>query len=201
MSEPKRVIALVGSYRKGGMVDQAVDAMLDAARESGAVAAKHFLLDKQIEFCTNCRHCTQTPGTEPGVCPTEDDMRPLLDEIAAHDAVILASPMNFGSVTAVTKRFIERLVCYAYWPWGTGAPKVRTKIKNKRAVVVATCAAPAFMARPFNKMVPLMKSALGLLGADKPAVLFIGLASMHERQPLSNRVQRRAQKLGRWLAS
>jgi multimeric flavodoxin WrbA len=50
-------------------------------------------------------------------------MGAILDEIAASDAVVLASPMNFWTVTALMKRFIERLVCFAYWPWGMGARK------------------------------------------------------------------------------
>jgi multimeric flavodoxin WrbA len=51
-------------------------------------------------------------------------------------AVMLGSPMNFWTVTALMKRFIERLVCYAYWPWGIVAPQTRKGPRDKRAVVV-----------------------------------------------------------------
>ena len=30
---------------------------------------------------------------------------------------------NFFNVTAVTRRFIERLICYACWPWGKKDPQ------------------------------------------------------------------------------
>ncbi|WP_244191177.1 hypothetical protein [Prosthecochloris sp. ZM] len=36
MSDTPEIIALVGSYRKGGMNDQIVDAILAGARERGA---------------------------------------------------------------------------------------------------------------------------------------------------------------------
>ena len=37
----------------------------------------------------------------------QDDMGKILDAIREADTIILASPMNAGQVTAVTKRFIE----------------------------------------------------------------------------------------------
>ena len=40
----------------------------------------------------------------------------LLNELERSDAIVLASPMNFWTVTAVMKRFIERLLGSA-WPW------------------------------------------------------------------------------------
>jgi multimeric flavodoxin WrbA len=114
----KRVTAIVGTYRKGGIVDSAVDEILTAAGEEGAETAKIYLVDRYIEFCRNCRACSQQEGHKRGECPIADDMSAILDEIDRSDAVVLASPVNFGTVTAVMKRFIERLVCYAWWPWG-----------------------------------------------------------------------------------
>ena len=92
-------------------------------------------------------------------------MNGLLDEIERSDAIVLASPMNFWTVTAVMKRFIERLVCFAYWPWGTAGPKMRNKPKTKRAVVVVSSACPSLLARLMTRMVGLMKSCAKLLGA------------------------------------
>lgn len=54
-----KVLAIVGSYRKGGIIDTATDEILASAREEGAEAEKIYLIDKHIEFCTNCRSCTQ----------------------------------------------------------------------------------------------------------------------------------------------
>jgi multimeric flavodoxin WrbA len=56
------ITAIVGSYRKGGTVDTVIDAILSAAREAGAETSKVYLIDKHIEFCTNCRACTQPEG-------------------------------------------------------------------------------------------------------------------------------------------
>ena len=200
MQRPARITAIVGTYRKGGVIDSAVDEVLGAAAAAGAQTTKFYLVDEHIEFCTNCRSCTQQAGEEFGRCVIDDRMRPILDEIERSDAIILASPMNFGTVTAVMKRFIERLVCCAYWPWGKLAPRSRKRERTKRAVVVASSAAPAILARLFTSMVGLLKQAARLLGAKRVDVLFIGLAALEERPDVGDKARRKVQRLGRKLA-
>jgi multimeric flavodoxin WrbA len=200
LSNRKTVTAIVGTYRKGGVVDRVVDEVLAGAREHGATTDKIYLIDKHIEFCMNCRACTQEPGQRRGQCTIADDMSGLLDVIERSDAIVLASPMNFWTVTAVMKGFIERLVCFAWWPWGMSAPKERSKRKDKRAVIVASSASPAILARLMTRMVGLMKSAAGLLGARTIGVLFIGLAAARPDQPIGKRATRKARRLGCKLA-
>jgi len=200
MNQLVRVTAILGTYRKGGVIDAAVDDILLGAEEAGAETAKIYLLDKRIEFCTNCRACTQQEGQTPGQCTIDDDMRAILDEIERSDAIVLASPMNFWTVTALMKRFIERLVCFAFWPWGSHAPKIRSSEKTKRAVVVASSAAPAILARLMTRMVGLLKSCARLLGAKKVRVLFIGLAAGEQRADIGRRARSKARRLGKELA-
>jgi multimeric flavodoxin WrbA len=199
MNDPMRVTAIVGSYRKGGVIDTAVDEILASARQEGAEATKIYLIDAHIEFCTNCRACTQQEGRQRGLCCLTDDMSVVLDQIERSDALVLASPMNFGTVTAVMKRFLERLVCFAYWPWGTSAPKVRNDRKDKYAVVVASSASPAFLARLLTPMVSLLKKGARLLGAKRIDVLFIGFAAGQQRPTLGERTQKKARRLGKKL--
>jgi len=200
MEERVRITAIIGSYRKGGIIDQTVDEMLAAAREAGAETTKIYLVDTRIEFCTNCRLCAQQDGAARGVCPIADQMGDVLDQVEASDAIILASPTNFATVTALMKRFIERLVCYAYWPWGAAAPKARARHLPRRAVLVASSAAPALFARLGTSIVKLLKQAAGLLGAKTVGVLFIGLAARQSRQDPGERVRKKARLLGKKLA-
>ncbi|MFA5529870.1 MAG: flavodoxin family protein [Thiohalomonadaceae bacterium] len=196
-----KITAIVGSYRKGGTSDQAVDAILAAARDAGAEIHKIYLIDQRIAFCANCRECMQEPGPERGQCPIRDDVPGILDAIDVSDAVVLASPVNFGTVTAIMKQFIERLGAYAWWPWGTPAPRPRKPHKEKRAVVVASSAAPAFMARYSTSVVGLLKKAAAVMGAKTVGVLFIGLAARYPGQPLDENTLRRARRLGKKLVS
>lgn len=200
MTDRVKVTAIVGTYRKGGVIDAAVDEILNAAQEAGAEVNKIYLIDKHIEFCRNCRKCTQQPGVTRGECQIVDDMNAILHEIDRSDSIVLASPMNFWTVTAVTKRFVERLVCFAYWPWGTAAPKMRNKQKQKRAVLVASSASPSLLARLMTRMVGLLKSSAGLLGAKTVGVLFIGLAASEPDQDIGDRAREKARRLGKKLA-
>ena len=126
-------------------------------------------------------------------------MAVILDSIDEANGIVLASPMNFGTVTAVMKRFIERLVCYGYWPWGVNAPQARTRVQGKRAILVASSAAPALVARLSSQIIKIMKSAAALLGAKPVGVVFIGLAAQQQKQDIGERKRRQARELGRVL--
>ena len=143
------MVGLVGSYRKDSTVDRAVSAVLAAAVEAGATTEKIYLVDEQIEFCRNCRHCMQEPGEERGQCVMEDAVPRLLEKLEAADGLVLGAPTNFGDVTAITRRFLERTVCYAFWPWEKAAPRLRRSTITRRAVLVTSSAAPAILGRPF----------------------------------------------------
>jgi multimeric flavodoxin WrbA len=196
-----RVTALVGSYRKGGVIDRAVDEILSAAEEAGAETTRIYLRDRHIEFCRNCRTCTQEEGARRGACPVGDDMTAILDRIERSHALVLASPVNFGTVTAVMKRFIERLVCFVYWPWGTKIPKVRTRTLNRRAVLVVSSAAPAVLVRLRTGITGLLKEAAAILGARTVGTLYMGMVAGGPEQGISGRIARKARCLGKRLAS
>ncbi len=90
----KRILGIVGSYRKNGVIDSLVTEVLSAAHKQGALTEKIYLLDKHIEFCTNCRTCTQKPGTERGLCAHRDDMAEILDRYNMSDGIVIGAPMN-----------------------------------------------------------------------------------------------------------
>lgn len=190
------VTAIMGSYRRGGTLDTAVDEALAAAAERGATVHKITLLDEPLEFCTNCRSCCQRPGSERGECVLDDRLNEILDQLDASEAIVLASPMNFWTVTALMKRFMERLLGYGYWPWGQWAPVNRLDQPSKRALVIVTSAAPRLVARWATNMVKLMRSVARLLGAREIETLVFGLVRQHADSTLSDGARRRARAAG-----
>jgi NAD(P)H-dependent FMN reductase len=197
----RKVVAIVGSYRRGGMVDQAVAEVLRGAEASGARTNTVYLIDRHIEFCRNCRACTQTPGPVRGRCVQEDDFEGLLAEIDAADALVVGAPVNFYNVTAVTRRFLERLIGGAYWPWGRPGPKLRVRRPAKPAVVVTSSAMPAAMGRIFTGAVRALKLLCRSVGAKPIGTLFVGMAAADRtpRLPVTHRT--RARRLGARLAN
>jgi multimeric flavodoxin WrbA len=197
----RKVVAVVGTYRPGHIVDCTVDAVLEGAREAGAQVSKIDLLDRHIEFCTNCRDCAQQPGSPRGRCHIKDDMAAILDEIDAADAIVLASPMNFGTVTAVMKRFMERLMVYGHWPWEQMAPKGRIEKPSKKALVVTASAMPAVVGRFKTAILPVMKHATRVVGARSTSTLYFGMACTSRDQRLTPDQKAKAAAAGRKLAA
>jgi multimeric flavodoxin WrbA len=185
---PKTIIAIVGSYRKGGVTDTAVDEILRAAQASGAQTSKIYLIDKHIEFCTNCRSCMQQPGLKRGVCRQNDDMTAILDQLDSADALVIASPINFYNVTAVTRKFMERLVVYCYWPWGKNSPKFRVTDSGKKTVLVTSSAAPSFIGRLFfRQALGALKAISQCFGAQVVTRLYLGLVAQQPNATLNKK--------------
>ncbi len=195
-----KVVAIVGSYVRGGTADSAIDAILAGAREKGAQTHTIYLVDRHLDYCKNCRKCTQKPGVERGQCEQRDDLESILAEIEASDAIVLGSPVNYGGVTAVFRTFLERLIGYSYWPWGQPSPKARVKRASRRAVLVATSGMPGFLIPIFTGVSGTLHRAAQMLGAKTVGSMWIGLSAMEPLHPLSARTRERARRLGWKLA-
>jgi len=195
-----KIVAIVGSYRRGGTTDSAVDAVLDGARKGGAEISKIYLIDRHIEFCDNCRHCTQQDGLQRGSCPKEDDVDWILRQTEEADGLVLGAPVNFFNTTAIFRQFLERLVGYVYWPWGSKlGPVLRDKRRMKRAVLISSAAMPSFLI-PFTTGAPrALRVAARMMGARPIGTLWIGQAAVEEHQTLTAGTRARAARLGRKL--
>ena len=188
------------SYRNGGTIDSAVKAILEGAREKGAETRTIYLTGQHLEFCANCRECTQKPGPERGKCAQQDNLEPMLAEIEAADAVALGSPVNYYNVTAIFRGFLERLLGYAYWPWGQNAPRPRNKLQPRKAVLVASGGMPGFCIPLFTGAAKALRLTAKMLGARPVGSLWIGLVAGEPHHPLSARTLERARRMGWKLA-
>jgi multimeric flavodoxin WrbA len=195
----KKVVAILGTYRRGETIETAVDAMLEGARSKGATTHAIRLIDRRIEFCSNCRQCTQTAGPARGKCRQEDDLESIVAEIEAADAVVLATPVNCGNATALFRRFMERLIGNTYWPWGQPAPRARSRVHTLKAALVASSAMPGMMIPLLTGTGTALRTSARLLGAKPVASLWIGLAAGEPHHELSARTLSRARRIGMGL--
>jgi multimeric flavodoxin WrbA len=174
MAENPQAVAISGSYRKGGTVDSVVSEILEGLRAQAVDCQTVYLRDCHIEFCTNCRNCLQVPGTARGNCLFRDDMNRILDLVEAADYLILGAPTNAGNANALTRKFIERCVCFTYWPWGSRAPVARNQAKTKKSILVSASGAPLLIGKYFNGTLKALNQISELLGARPVGDVWVG---------------------------
>jgi multimeric flavodoxin WrbA len=120
------VIGINGSPRKQWNTATLVAKALEGAAAQGAQTELVHLYDLDFKGCTSCFACKTRGGKSYGRCAMQDGLSSLLDRIATADALVIGSPVYFGSATGETRSFMERLL-FPYLtytvPYGTLFPK------------------------------------------------------------------------------
>jgi len=101
----KQIMIALGSPRKNGNCAVLAEQAAAGVRVCGAKAELIFLHEMKIEPCNACDAC-QT-GTEAD-CVLDDDLTALLPRLRQVDALIIASPVYWFTISAQTKLFIDR---------------------------------------------------------------------------------------------
>lgn len=101
----KRMLAILGSPNKKGVVAKMLDCAIDAAEAAGWEVDKIDLYEKQIAFCGGCRVCLDTRE-----CVRKDDIQQIAELLRKCDAVVLAAPVYWANVPAVVKNMFDRLL-------------------------------------------------------------------------------------------
>jgi len=121
-----QVIGINGSPRKQWNTATLVAKALEGAAAQGAQTELVHLYDLDFKGCTSCFACKTRGGKSYGRCAMKDGLTPLLESIATADALVVGSPIYFGSVTGEMRSFIERLL-FPYLtytvPYGSLFPK------------------------------------------------------------------------------
>lgn len=120
------VIGINGSPRKKCNTATLVIKALEGAAAQGATTELIHLYDVDFKGCKSCFACKMRGGKSYGKCVLNDELAPVLEKIAAADAIVIGSPIYFGTVTGETHSFLERLLFpYATYtvPFGTLFPR------------------------------------------------------------------------------
>ena len=126
-----KAIAIVGSPRQNGNTEILSRHALKAIEEEGVDTELIRLADLDIKPCTACMVCKSEES-----CPIDDDLWPIYTRMKEADAIILASPVYFGSATAQIKALMDRAGYIAYgkgWVFGgvVGGPLVVARRAGK----------------------------------------------------------------------
>ena len=105
----KRVILINGSPRKKWNSAALLDKAAEGASSAGTEVETVHLCDLTYRGCSSCFACKMNGGKSYGKCAQKDDLAPLLERIAAADALIIASPVYFGGFPGQVASFAERI--------------------------------------------------------------------------------------------
>lgn len=118
-----KVLAVVGSPRKGGNTEILVSRIAEGAASAGATVETIRLGDLHIRQCDGCHACWRGRP-----CSKDDDMRALYEKIAACETIVFGTPVYWYGPTALMKAFIDRFVYFNCEP-------NRSMVRGKRAAV------------------------------------------------------------------
>jgi len=105
-----KVLAINGSPRKNWNTATLLRNALDGAVSRGAETELIHLYDLTYTGCTSCFACKLKGKKSYGKCAVQDGLTPVLEMIEDVDALILGSPIYFGTVSGMMRCFMERLL-------------------------------------------------------------------------------------------
>lgn len=105
-----KVIGIVGSPRNNGNTELLTSHVLKAITQEGLDTELIRLARLDIRPCNACMVCAKEER-----CSIEDDMFPIYLKMKEADGIILASPVYYGSATALIKALMERAGYISRW--------------------------------------------------------------------------------------
>jgi multimeric flavodoxin WrbA len=128
-----RVLGILGSPRRGGNSELLLDKALEGVKSCALDSAKVVLNELKFSPCQECGGCKKT-----GSCVINDDMQSVYKKIEEAGAVILASPIFFGSLPAQVKMMVDRYQCRWAAKYLLGKKDARPAKKGFLILVSAT---------------------------------------------------------------
>jgi len=159
-----KVLALNGSFRKGGNTEILLKQALMGAESQGATVEILRLTDYRIGPCRGCGLCLFREN----VCQVQDDDVSLIfSKVDESDGVILGAPCYFLELTAVVKQLIDRC-----WILGHKIGKIR-----KPATVIVPYATRGWIPYVFVQS-NILLNVMGLTKINEAAICTQGISEV-----------------------
>ncbi len=173
-----KILALIGSPRRGGNTDILVDQILKGAETKGHTNEKLYLYRYEIAPCADCRRCKKGEH----VCPIKDGMQKIYPKIRGADVIVFGTPNYWNGPTGQMKLLFDRMRPFA----------ANGGMKGKRGIVVSPAGAGPKFCGPLVEMFRMSFNYLEMKFAGKI------LATAYEKGEIgkNKRELKRAYNLG-----
>jgi multimeric flavodoxin WrbA len=152
----KNVMIVVGSPRKRGNSSTLAKQVASGAKDAGAKVELFFLHDMNIKPCSACDGCRKKRSTG---CVIRDDMHKLYPKMRTADAIVIASPIYWFTVSAQTKLFMDR-----WYAFGADA-NYKVLAEKKFGIVLSYADADPFSSGAVNAL-RTFQDAFNFIGAE-----------------------------------
>jgi multimeric flavodoxin WrbA len=161
-----KILALIGSPRKGSNTDTLVEQTLKGSAVSGHTYEKIYLYNYDISPCIDCRKCKQGDY----VCVINDGMQEIYPKMDGADVIIFGTPNYWYGPSAKMKLLVDRMRPYV----------ANGKLKGKKAAVITPAAEGPNACGPLMEMFRMCFEYLEMEFAGKI------LAAAYERGEVKN---------------
>jgi multimeric flavodoxin WrbA len=104
-----KIMAFVGSPRKGSNTDILIDKVIEGARSKADIEVeKIYIYDADIKYCTGCGAHSVLQGSKD--CPLKDDMDGILKRMQEADGFIFGTPNHGRTISAGLTNFFSRMM-------------------------------------------------------------------------------------------
>ncbi len=151
----KKILLVMGSPRKEGNSATLAKQVAGGAEATGAEVEDFYLHGMNIQPCTACDECREETGKG---CVIDDDMQTLYPKLRRADAVVIASPIYWFTVSAQTKLFMDRWYAFG------GPQEEYAALAAKRIGIVLT----------YGDLDPFVSGAVNALRTFQDAFDYVG---------------------------
>jgi multimeric flavodoxin WrbA len=186
---PRKVMVVIGSPRKKGNSSVLAKQVAAGAKTNGAKVETFFLHDMNIHSCTACDSCRKNPKID---CIIQDDMQILYPKLKSADAIVIASPVYWFTVSAQTKLFMDR------W-YGLGGDEGYALAGKRFGIVLAYAGEDPFVSGAVNAL-RMFQDALRFIEAEIVGMVY-GSAWKAGEVRKNKALMEEAYELGKKIAS
>lgn len=156
----KKIVIIDGGPRKNfntaAMLQKIAEGVSSVSNEIEVKVFRLYGID--YKGCMSCMAC-KIKGKASNLCKYNDALKPILEEVAEADGLVLGSPVYFGDVTGQMRSFLERLA----FPWLSYNDYSLTAVKRMPVLLVETMNGlpDRNNSNGYGTIEPCIKAALG----------------------------------------
>lgn len=128
------VVVINASPRKRGNTAKLCKGVVDGAMDNGADVEYINLYSYDFKGCMSCFACHLKKNFENPLCFWRDDLKEILKTCLKADAIVLGTPIYYGSISSYAQAFLERLLfaadTYLLDEEGNRVSKIKNEVKT-----------------------------------------------------------------------